>query len=167
MNETLRSELDSILASYNRRKQEILSAELEQAAKDRAVLRAFGDLLASTIRPTAHAVGEYLKSRGMDYRVEMIRLGLPHVPTHDVGIGILLELGEARFEFGEAGELLHSSEYPGLSIVLSPRQQLVYFRGAIPGRDGASFSAGTVSLAAVTSELIETKMVGLLREILR
>lgn len=161
MNDKLKIQLDAIFNAYNEEKKHLQLLKSERERKEEAFLQAFYALQESTIRPTFEYIGEYIKTQGYEYRIDVRqestgRDGQYNSP--EISLRLLVD--------SSTGHHL-SHEYPYFSVICEKRSQTVRFHESTmsPNRGGRAGGAGEAKLDEVTPELLQQKILNILREL--
>jgi hypothetical protein len=161
LGDKLKAELDAIFSSHERATALIARQVEDKDQRERQFIARFEALRESLIKPVFQEVGELVKARGYDYRIESWderrdESGRPEGPQ--VEIGFLTE---------PEGYAASKGPYPRFTIIAEKYASRVRFKESTvtPGRTGRSGEAGECTLEALTRDLLEERLVALLREV--
>ena len=161
MGDKLKAELDAIFSSHERATALIARQVEDKDQRERQFIARFEALRESLIKPVFQEVGELVKARGYDYRIESWderrdESGRPEGPQ--VEICFLTERDAAS-----------KGPHPRFTIIAEKYASRLRFKESTvtPGRTGRSGEAGETTLDALTRDLLEERLVALLREVFK
>lgn len=161
MTEQLKTALDEIFVAHDEKKRQLAKKKSERELIEQAFVDEFYKCRDSIIRPTFEAIGEYVKTKGYNYRIDTVeeqrdRDGRYQSPS--ISIIFLLGGGDTYSRI---------NEYPHLTVNCSKSSStLTFFESTMsPGRGGHSGSAGETTPNKITAELINAKVVAILKQV--
>jgi hypothetical protein len=159
---TLKADLDAIFSAHEKATALIARQVSDKDSSERAFLERFHLLRETLIKPVFEEVGQLVKARGYDYRIGLAderrdASGRPEGPQ--IEIAFLTDTG------GSGDEGL----YPKFAVVAEKYAAKLRFRESTtrPGRSGRTGDAGDSTLEALTRDLLEQRLVALLREVFK
>jgi hypothetical protein len=162
MSTTLKDDLDAIFSAHERATALIAQQVLDKDNSERAFLERFHLLRESLIKPVFREVGQLVKGRGYDYRIGSLderrdASGRPEGPQIEISF-----LTDAAGADGEG-------PYPKFTVIAEKYAAKLRFREStiMPGRTGRSGDAGESTVDDLTQELLERRLVALLREVFK
>lgn len=161
MNNKLKSEIDTLFNGYEGRKAEQQKESQAQKQKEDRLLKEFYSIRERVIKPAMEEIGEILKARGQNYRIEENNESIDHEgKTKDAQIGIYFLLPKQEHIYD-----LH--RYPSVSFIATRYKEKVWVRESTigPTRGGHSGSAGEYPLEQITTELVQQKVMKVLKEL--
>lgn len=163
MSDKLKSQLDAIFDTHNESKQKAQKQKSEREAREEDFVQSFYSSQATIIRPTYDRIGEYIRGRGYEYRIEENKESEFHDGRYQPP-SIVIKLLTA-----EQSSRYSTNDYPHFSVICEKSQAKVRFHQSTmsPGRGGMSGGVGESGLSELTAELIEAKIVELLRQVFK
>jgi hypothetical protein len=159
---TLKDEIDAIFSAHEKATDLIAQQVLDKESRERAFLERFHLLGETLIKPVFEEVGQLVKARGCDYRIASLgerrdASGRPEGPQIEIGF-----LTGTESSDGER-------PYPKFTVVAEKYAAKLRFREstAMPGRSGRSGETGESTLDALTRDVLEERLVALLREVFK
>ncbi|MFL6692749.1 MAG: hypothetical protein ACJ8GO_07295 [Ramlibacter sp.] len=159
---TLKDDLDAIFSAHEKATALIAQQVSDKDSSERAFLERFHLLRESLIKPVFKEVGELVKARGYDYTITVLderrdASGRPEGPQIEIAF-----LTDAA---GAGGDGL----YPRFTVVAEKYAAKLRFRESTtrPGRSGRTGDAGESTLEGLTRDLLEQRLVALLREVFK
>jgi hypothetical protein len=163
MKDEIRSKLDAAFERHEASRRAVTEAREVKETKEQVFSRSFSELRDSLIRPAMEEIGQYVKGKGYSYEISTED---EHVATDSrsrstsASIKITLFLDERKHP---------EYEMPFLSVIAQKERQNVRFHEStmVPGRGGASGPAGETSLAEITPQLIQEKILKVVSDVFR
>lgn len=158
---TLRSELDAIFAPSDRPEPDAPPLGLGMEDSDDAFVQAFYVYRDEVLAPAFTEVGEYLKSRGFDYRIDasgpdLRAAGQPETPQFTL-----------RLLIGDGSRHTQPYEFPHFKVLCDPAaRSLIFHQSTIwTGHGGVSGTLGRFRLEDATAQTVRDKLVEFVREL--
>jgi ATPase subunit of ABC transporter with duplicated ATPase domains len=138
--------------------------QAEQESKEDAFVRAFKERRTSFIKPALEEIAQYLQTKGMKTRIDEIDESHSRDVREQQRTAITI-----RFLTGDEKSHYADHEQPNVSFVCSKSEQLVRFLVSTIslGSGGHSGDTGSAKLELLTDELIQQKVLAVVREVLK
>lgn len=163
MSDKLKTELEAIFNAHGETKKQAERQKSEREQREEAFVQSFYAIRESVIRPTFDTVGEYVKAKGYKYQIEnneesSDRDGRYQPPSISI-----------RFLVGENDRHYRAHEYPHLSVICEKGAAKLRFHESTmsPGRGGHAGGAGDTTPSEITPDLINQKLLNVLREVFK
>lgn len=163
MTDKLKSELDAIFATHSKTKKKAEVEKSERESREEAFVQSFYTIQESIIRPTFEAIGDYVKGQGYEYRIDAKkefsdREGRYEAPRVSI-----------RFMLADRPGHYQDHDYPYFSVICEKASNKVRFHESTmsPGRGGQSGSVGDATLDGVTAQLLQEKLLNLIRAVFK
>ena len=162
MKDEIKSELNAIFQKHNANKR-AAAAKQTKESKEVAFLKQFLDVRESVIRPAMQAIGEFIKGQGYDYEITTEEDGFrTEGPSHPLGLipaSICLHI--------MVGPNSRSDANPSFKAICDKNAQVVSFHEntITPRRSGRASGAGTALLSEIDQELVQKKILEVIREV--
>lgn len=160
----IEAQFDAAFAVHAKNAERRSQVQAEQESKEEAFVRAFKERRTSFIKPALEEIAQYLQTKGMKTRIDETDENHSRDDRQQQRTAITI-----RFLTGD--EKLHYADHeqPNVSFVCSKNEQLVKFiESTISlGSGGHSGEAGSVKLELLTDELIQQKVLAVVRAVLK
>lgn len=166
MKEETKRQFDEVFNVHTRKLEEQRQVKVAKETKEEQFIRAFRERCAKIIKPALQRIGEYLLAKGMKTQVSETQESTGRDGRIDSREQIAIGLVITDDNEGRRPSLY---EYPFLALQADKHRQLVDLHQSTtaPGRGGISGGIGSVKLEDVTEALLEEKVLGLVREVLK
>ena len=163
MADKLKAELDAIFKTHGETKKKIEVERSEREQREEAFVQSFYALEESTIRPAFEVIGEYVKGRGYEYRIDGKKEGTDRDGRYEA------PRLSIRFLLADRPGHHQEHDYPHFSVICEKSGDKVRFHESTmsPGRGGRSGGVGETGLNEVTAQLLHEKLLNLLREVFK
>lgn len=163
MKDEIKSKLEATFEKHEASKRAAATAKQVAETKEQVFLREFVEARDAILRPAMEEIGEYVKGKGYSYEVSTEEDKPPldgQSRSTPASIRLTIFLGGRRHP-------VH--EYPGFSIICEKGQQKVRFHESTmsPGRGGHAGPAGETTLAKLTKDLVQEKILKVVAEVFR
>lgn len=162
MKDTTKAELERIFELNARKKRQDQKAKAEKDRREAAFVLAFIECGEYIIKPAMESIGEAARAKGLEYRIESSDRG-DHAAWNAAApeYSIRFILGENQF----------GPEYQQPYVTITCDQfaaKATFHESTIgPGRGGHSGQTGSVPLEEVTEDLVHSRVLRVLAEILQ
>jgi hypothetical protein len=164
MHKDIQDQFDAAFAANAKKVEAQQQAKVAKESQKDAFVRAFKELRTSSFRPALEEIAQYLQTNGMKTRIEELDEERAHSGRLEQHTAILI-----RLLIGDEERHYASHEQPYLQLICDQHAQLVQFHEntVAPGRGGHGGETGTANLDQVTHELIQQKVLAVVREVLK
>jgi hypothetical protein len=152
MNDKLKSEIDTLFNGYEARKAEQQKKSQAQKQKEDRFLKEFYSIREKVVKPAMEEIGEMLKARGQNCSIQEYNESIDHEgKTKDAQIGIYFLLPKEQH----------------VSFIATRYKEKVWVHESTigPTRGGHSGNAGEYPLEQITTELVQRKVMKVLKEL--
>ena len=158
------AQFDAAFAVHAKNVERRSRVQAEQESKEDAFVRAFKERRTSFIKPALEEIAQYLQTKGMKTRIDEIDESHSRDDRQQQRTAITI-----RFLTGDEKSHYADHEQPNVSFVCSKSEQLVRFLESTIslGSGGHSGDTGSAKLELLTDELIQQKVLAVVREVLR
>ena len=160
MDEKAKAAFEAIFKRHEDTKSKGLKAQEERGKEEDQSLARFDALRESTIKPAMKAVGEYVESKGLSYRiVEKEDSRDTEGRDHPASIAFVFLVG------GDTYRPVH--EYPSLTLFCEKRTGKVRLHQStmVPGSGGQAGPVGEILIEEMTEEMIQQRLAGIANEV--
>ena len=161
MEEKTKKALDKILDSYSSKQDAVRKEVTRQKTEREQFLERFKEKATTLIRPLFEKVGEHLKSRGHDFGIKEENERIEGDGKRHSNAGITLEIYPERKRPSFAN---HGCPHVAIMVDSHKNSLYVYESTMMPGSGGRSGSAGSYELDAITPEIIDKHIIGVLSQ---
>ena len=158
------AQFDAAFAVHAKNVERRNQVQAEQESKEDAFVRAFKERRTSFIKPALEEIAQYLQTKGMKTRIDEIDESHSRDDRQQQRTAITI-----RFLTGDEKSHYADHEQPNVSFVCSKSEQLVRFLESTIslGSGGHSGDTGSAKLGLLTDELIQQKVLAVVREVLK
>ena len=158
------AQFDAAFAVHAKNVERRSQIQAEQESKEDAFVRAFKERRTSFIKPALEEIAQYLQTKGMKTRIDEIDESHSRDVREQQRTAITI-----RFLTGDEKSHYADHEQPNVSFVCSKSEQLVRFLESTIslGSGGHSGDTGSAKLELLTDELIQQKVLAVVREVLK
>lgn len=164
MKKDIEAQFDAAFAVHAKNVERRSQVQVEQESKEDAFVRAFKERRTSFIKPTLEEIAQYLQTKGMKTRIDETDETHSRDNSQQQRTAITI-----RVLTGDEQRYYADHEQPNVSVVCSKNEQLVKFiESTISlGAGGHSGESGSVKLELLTDELIQQKVLAVVRAVLK
>ncbi|MGA2550257.1 MAG: hypothetical protein ABSF50_08910 [Burkholderiaceae bacterium] len=162
MKHSTREQIDKIFELNAEKKRQDQKAKAEKELREAAFLLEFIECGEFIIKPAMEAIGEYARAKGLESRIESTEMG------NGTSWNAVSPEYSIRFILGE-NQFGPEYQQPYVRIVCDLHSQKANFHESTigPGRGGHSGQTGSVPLDEVTEDLVHSRILRVLAEILQ